>query len=885
LTDTLARLAAALADRYRIERELGRGGMATVYLAQDLKHDRQVAIKVLHEDLGAVLGAERFLTEIKTTAKLQHPHILPLLDSGEAGGLLFYVMPYITGETLRARLERETQLPVADALRIAREVADALAEAHGRGVVHRDIKPENILLQGSHALVADFGIALAVQHAGGARMTQTGLSLGTPQYMAPEQAMGDKAVDHRADIYALGAVTYEMLTGEPPHTGANVQAIVAKLLTEPVRPVRVLRPAVSEQVDATLRVALQKLPADRFATVAEFSEALRGGVMTERMSALLPDTSVTEARRPQQRLVAGAAVLALAAAALGWWAGRMGQPPATAPLPVTRIPLALLLPATLGSFSSATAISPDGSRLIVSALDSSRLPRLYSYSLADGQVATLDLPGLSQPAFSPDGRWVVAADGRDASLSLEPSGGGERRSIFPEQVYGRAAWLSDSLIAFSALRTLQTVHLGTLRRDTILDGGDTARFVTSRPGRVGQLLAVRVGPIGNPLLVQDGQIGVVSVAERRFTPLGLAGTRPEFVEPDIVTFSRDGTIWGVRVDFRTLQPRGEPVIIAGPGANGQVVSYAVSGNGVMLLRRGSGNNDRELLLADRNGRTRLARPERTAYRSVRFSTDGQRLLYSRAITASVGGDIFVLTLQSGALLRLTRDSINLAPEWGPGNRFVYYGILASADTGRQARIVRVPSTGGGTPEFLVARPRQIYEFQVAPDAGRIVWREDAGGQNRDIYVAAIDSATGARGLRVSPVDERGPALSPDGQWYLYSSLETGDSEIYLAKVDGDGSRWPVSVGGGTEPRWARNGEVFYRNGEAYFVTRITLGAEPRIATPRQLFTGSFLVTGYEALWDVSPDGQQFAFVRSVNSEQSSFELVLNWAQLLPMARR
>lgn len=287
----LERLRESLQDRYRIERELGAGGMATVYLARDLKHDRDVAIKVLHPDLGAALGGDRFLTEIKTTARLQHPHILPLLDSGESDGLLFYVMPLVRGETLRDRLQREQQLPIADAIRIAREVADALAEAHAVGIVHRDIKPENILLQGAHALVADFGISLAVQQAGGARMTQTGLSLGTPQYMAPEQAMGDKSIDHRVDIYALGAVTYEMLTGEPPHTGPNPQAIVAKLLTETVRPSTVLRPATPAHVEAALQIALQRLAADRFATVQEFSEALRGGTGARTISAAVPSTA------------------------------------------------------------------------------------------------------------------------------------------------------------------------------------------------------------------------------------------------------------------------------------------------------------------------------------------------------------------------------------------------------------------------------------------------------------------------------------------------------------------------------------------------------------------------------------------------------------------
>src|SRR5690348_7686817 len=254
----IEQLSTALAGRYRIGRELGVGGMATVYLAHDIKHERDVAIKVLHPDLGAALGGDRFLSEIRTTARLQHPHILPLLDSGDADGLLYYVMPLVTGETLRARLTRERQLPVPDAVRIAREVADALGYAHGHSVIHRDIKPENILLQDGHALVADFGIALAVEQAGGQRMTQTGLSLGTPQYMAPEQAMGDRHVDARADVYALGVVLYEMLAGEPPFTGPSAQAIVAKVITDTPRPLRQLRPTVPIAVESAVMNALQK---------------------------------------------------------------------------------------------------------------------------------------------------------------------------------------------------------------------------------------------------------------------------------------------------------------------------------------------------------------------------------------------------------------------------------------------------------------------------------------------------------------------------------------------------------------------------------------------------------------------------------------------------
>src|SRR5437867_1641332 len=228
MADQLARLQAALADRYTIERELGRGGMATVYLAQDLKHHRKVAIKVLKPELAAALGPERFLQEIEIAAGLTHPHILPLHDSGEATGLLYYVMPYVEGETLRNRLDRAGQLPVAEAVQIVREVADALSHAHSHDVVHRDIKPENILLEAGHAVVSDFGIARAIRAAAGASLTATGLAVGTPAYMSPEQAAGDSVLDGRSDVYALGCVLYEMLAGEPPFAVRAAERIASE---------------------------------------------------------------------------------------------------------------------------------------------------------------------------------------------------------------------------------------------------------------------------------------------------------------------------------------------------------------------------------------------------------------------------------------------------------------------------------------------------------------------------------------------------------------------------------------------------------------------------------------------------------------------------------
>lgn len=303
--ELLPRLQAALTDRYTIERELGRGGMATVYLASDLKHGREVAIKVLRAEVAAVLGRDRFLREIQIAARLQHPHILPLFDSGEATGWLYYVMPCVHGESLRDRVNREKQLPIDDALQIAREVADALAYAHSVGIVHRDIKPENILLSAGHALVADFGVARALSVAGGTRLTETGIAVGTPLYMSPEQASGEVELDGRSDIYSLGCVLYELLAGEAPFTGATAQAVMARHTLDPVPSLRTVRTTVSVALDCAVARALAKVPADRYATAQRFAEVLAAGGLISR-----PRTTWT-------RRIALAGVIG--AAAFGLW--------------------------------------------------------------------------------------------------------------------------------------------------------------------------------------------------------------------------------------------------------------------------------------------------------------------------------------------------------------------------------------------------------------------------------------------------------------------------------------------------------------------------------------------------------------------------------------
>ena len=322
-------LRAALADRYRIERELGAGGMATVYLATDLKHDRQVAIKVLKPDLAAVLGAERFLAEIKTTANLRHPHILPLYDSGAVGrpSTLYYVMPFVEGESLRDRLERDKQLPIDEALQISREVADALGYAHSRGIVHRDIKPENILLENGHAVVADFGIARAISSAGGERITQTGMAVGTPLYMSPEQAAGSRDLDGRSDLYSLACVLYEMLAGDPPFTGATPAVITRQHMIAEAAPVTNKRPAVPDHIAGSLSRALAKDPADRFNPVAQFTQALTAIPAAPARSDAVPDRTAGSPRR-RWPLLAGGGVLVLAAA--GYLLTRSGSAGAAA---------------------------------------------------------------------------------------------------------------------------------------------------------------------------------------------------------------------------------------------------------------------------------------------------------------------------------------------------------------------------------------------------------------------------------------------------------------------------------------------------------------------------------------------------------------------------
>ena len=439
--DPVTRLNAALEGRYRIERQLGEGGMATVYLAADLKHERKVALKVLKPELAAVVGADRFLAEIKTTANLQHPHILPLFDSGEAGSFLFYVMPYVDGESLRERLVREHQLPVDEAVQIATNVAEALDYAHAQGVIHRDVKPANILLHAGKPVVSDFGIALALGAAGAGRLTETGLSLGTPYYMSPEQATGDLSVGAATDTYALGCVLHEMLTGDPPYIGSTAQAVLGQIISGEVVSPRRKRGSVPSNVDATIRKALEKVPADRFKTTLGFARALADPTFRHgHAEAAVAPTS------PGLWKVATAG-LALSTLVLTALLFTPDPQPPDRPVGVFVSPfLSNMRPLFAGPGSF--ALAPDGSFIVyrgpVADVAGGQL-WLRRWSAAESRPIEGTVGGVD-PAISPDGSQL--AFGRGSLIFLAPIGGGPGRVLGPGQ---RPVWAGPDEIIFMSL--------------------------------------------------------------------------------------------------------------------------------------------------------------------------------------------------------------------------------------------------------------------------------------------------------------------------------------------------------------------------------------------------------------------------------------------------
>jgi serine/threonine-protein kinase len=790
-------LAAALQDRYRLERELGQGGMATVYLAHDLRNNRPVALKVLRPELAAILGAERFLKEIETTANLQHPHILPLFDSGEAGAFLFYVMPFVEGESLRQRLAREKQLSLDDALRLTTEVTEALDYAHQQGVIHRDIKPENILLSRGHALVADFGIALAVTQAGGGRLTETGLSLGTPAYMSPEQAMAEADLDPRADQYSLACVLYEMLAGEPPYSGPTPQAIIAKRLREPIPHLSTVREVPAEVEHAVMR-ALAKRPADRFGTVAEFAAALeRPGAakrfVTRRMAALLGGVAVL-------------GVIALLA-----WLFRPATPPqATAHRQVT-----------FSGRSTHASLSPDhrwlayvdGQRILVRDLGSTAAPVSIG----------------SAPWWGPEPRWKqdgsilyfqkAEPDGGRTSLNAVAWPGGVPRAI-PNAWCGgltvaqRGGAFLCSSETDSIVRVLDPATGASLRQVSLAPMAQSVGSIALSPaGNWLAFVSVRGGATFLALSRADGsrQRRLVDNVPRYSSLAWSPSGEAIYYLKDLGNggnFAAAGEVMRLRIDPRTGEPHGPPTAVM----SGEFVrEFSLTPDGSTLAYVKAPPQQRIWAMtfdgpaAHPAVRARELTPGTAVNGTPDISPDGRWVAFAR--NDGGNGNIYVTPFDSFAP-RPVVDSPHdeWSPRWSPDGARLAYTTRDSGGTG----IFILTLSSGEVRQVSAATVAPLGTIAWTPDGRRVVFPLDLG-----FHYARVDLTTGATDTMATPdsMGFRETVYSPDGNQLAAPAMAKHREGNALVRGTSAWSGWTPL--GRTRPgiwespvRWTNDGWIY-----------------------------------------------------------------------------
>ncbi len=877
-TDNLSAITAALSGQYRVERELGAGGMATVYLAEDLKHRRKVAIKVLRPELAAVIGAERFVREIQTIAALQHPHILGLIDSGEMNGTAYYVMPFVEGESLRDRLTREKQLPVTDAVRIAGEVAAALDYAHRHGVIHRDIKPENIMLHDGAALVADFGIALAVSSAGGSRMTETGMSLGTPHYMSPEQAMGEREITARSDIYALGAMTYEMLIGEPPFTGPTAQAIIAKVMTTEPTSLRIQRKSVPPAVESAVITALSKLPADRFGSAAAFAAALQGQGGT----IALPRAAATPVKQGPLLLIAtGVAVAALLVASfLGWQAANTVDPPVarySLDLPDVRVN-------HQGYYGRDIALSRDGARLAyiteVTGTPSHLVVKERGESVPKLLAGT---DGANGPFFSPDGNWIaytavgklykVAASGGSPPVALADAAA---------DALAAGAWLEDGRILFTSPNaTLMSIPAG----------GGTATVLAE---------ASQTWSQGNPAALPRKDLILLTLCTNNcgtmtLTTLDLKTMRRDTVLTQaaggvylpsglLVVTRQDGSVVAGKFDLDKRRFVHQPVTVLN-GVQlelGITPEFTLAEDGTMIyLPANQAGSDASIARVDRAGLGRILDPGwHGRFNSLALSPDGRRVAVS--VLDGSSSSIWIKQLDAGPLTRLTfTGNLNYRPAWMPDGGTISFTSDAS---GTGSLLVRMRADGSDKAQRVsTGDSSQVDEAEWSRDGHWLIYRAGTNGGLRDIYARRLDGDTTRVTVSAGPSDEYMPALSPDGRWIAYVSIESGEEEVYVRPFpETTRARWQISSSGGSSPAWSHSGrELFYvSRTDSLISVAVPPGTAFEPGTQRTLFGAQdYAIQPFHRAYDVTPDDKAFImFKRSLvpKSDANRLTVVLNW---------
>jgi serine/threonine-protein kinase len=889
-----AQLAQALSDRYQIEREIGAGGMATVYLAQDLRHDRKVAVKVLRPELAAIIGGERFLHDIRTTANQQHPHILPLHDSGEAGGSVFYVMPFVQGQSLRDRLATEKQLPVDEAVRITREVASALDYAHRHGVVHRDIKPENILLHDGQALVADFGIALAVSRSdGGTRMTETGMSLGTPHYMAPEQAMGEREISARADVYALGCVLYECLVGEPPFTGPTAQAIIARVMTDSPRSLGTQRHTIPAHVEAAVRTALEKLPADRFASAAAFSEALGNasfGLGTGMRPAYAGGAVGAASWDPRQwglptRVFAGLA-LVFAALAIGMMT-RNSQEDGERPV----VAFTLLD----SSAAQTSAIVNDAGAVAWPTSEGIRLRR-------PGQTESELLAGTADAdqnslTFSPDGAWIAytapptgrAEGSKGAIRKIALAGGGPQPisndlPAAPWEFVTALRWETDGQLYLSLADLRQRVGfffrmseaggaLDTLLRSTavypivgdVLPGSRHALITLVDASNTGDLRIVAVD-------LTDGDTTFIAPA-----------AAPTFTRSGHLLYVRpDGTLQATLFDPRTLKAQSaatvvqDSVSVAPPFAD-----YALSANGTLVYTRGpvqgaAGGGQRPVFVRPNGSVQRISLPT-TDHPDGDVSPDGRYLAYTRR------DQIWLYDLDVGTHWQLTHGGSGYHnPVWSPDGKAVLFRASREGGGPGDAYVQAVDSA---TPSVRISSPSVAINPAQWLSDGTVLAYSDV--PSADVFRSSADGKAPLRPILNADWAERGSRVSPDGKWLAYQSNETGQMRLYVRswpelrdkQMVSDAAPRPAS-----SPVWSADSRtIYFQEGSHLVAATIAPGDQFRV-TGRRVLADSI---GGPILAQ-HPDGRLFGFLPEVAGGTTGpvrrrVVVVAHWDQVLQRA--